>query len=280
MTSVGELFADEPATWGGPGDPSVWRTLRERLGGLPVPAHRGAMAAMLRLAVAREIGVPLCSPFGESVVVDRSAHAGTSFGTVSLDWWRSTGLPVLLERAGFDSGAVRLRVTIEEDWAAVRALRLRNVTDNPVSYGATIETTLGMSEEDWRLRARRGTATDSTSVVALGATGRWLGMMSGQAPTGDDGVALLTGVYVEPDVRGRALGVADELIAEVVAWASLQAEHLRLWVDAGRGGAPARSFYRRHGFVPTGRQRALDGGFAGEQSEMVLALRNRTAPPA
>jgi GNAT superfamily N-acetyltransferase len=152
----------------------------------------------------------------------------------------------------------------------VRALRLRNAADNPVSYGATLATTEAMAEEDWRVRARRGTAADATCVVALGRRERWVGMMGAQQET--DGGALLTGVWVEPDHRGRRHGVADALIGEVTAWASLHAEVLRLWVDAGVDGAPARTFYARQGFRPTGGRKPLGGGFAGEQLELARAL--------
>lgn len=267
MTYVGDLFTDEPTAWGSRGDPWLWRELGDRFAGIASPARRGLLAAALRRAAADEIGVPLTSPLADSVFVERFAHRGMSSGAVSLAWWRGTGLPVLLERAGFSGHAVRLRVTREDDWTAVRDLRLRHAAENPVSYGATLETTLGLTEEDWRLRARRGTAEASTSVVAVGEHGRWLGMMVCQSAA--EGDVMLTGVYVEPDVRGPALGVADELLGEVLAWASLHGDRIRLWVDAGRGGAPARSFYERNGFSASGGRRPLQDAFSGEQLEMV-----------
>ncbi|GGL92902.1 hypothetical protein GCM10009706_34230 [Curtobacterium citreum] len=267
MTHLGDLFIDEPTAWGSRGDPWLWRELGDRFAGVALPARRGALAAAIRRAAADAIGAPLTSPDPASVFVERFAHGGMSSGMVSLAWWRETGLPVLLERAGFSGDAVRLRVTYEDDWAAVRDLRLRNASENPIAYGATFVTTLGMTEDDWRLRARRGTAADSTSVVAVAEDGRWLGMMACQSAV--EGDVLLTGVYVEPDARGPVLGVADELLGEVLAWASMHGDRMRLWVDAGRGGTPARSFYARNEFHASGARQPLQDAFSGEQLEMV-----------
>lgn len=272
MVGIAGLFVEEPRAWGLRGDPWLWRALAERLQDDPLPATRGALDAVFRTAFAREVGRPLTSPHEDSVFVPGFAHGGMSSGVVSLPWWRDTGLPKLLQRAGLPGAVVRLRVTREDDWRSVRALRLRNAADNPISYGATLAVTEAMTEDDWRLRARRGTAADATSVVALDRRGRWVGMMSAQEHAADGDGALLTGVYVEPSHRGRRAGVADALAAEVVAWASLHAEVLRLWVDAGPEGAPARAFYARQGFRPTGRRQPLSGGFAGEQLEMARAL--------
>lgn len=272
MVGIAELFAREPMQWGLRGDPWLWRALAERLRDEPLPDTRGALDATLRMTIAREVGRPLTSPHDDSVFVPRFAHGGMSSGVVSLPWWRDTGLPKLLRRAGLAGETVRLRATREDDWQAVRALRLRNAADNPISYGATLAVTEAMTEDDWRVRARRGTAIDATSVVALDRQGRCVGMMSAQEHAADGDGALLTGVYVEPSHRGRRAGVADALVGEVLAWASLHAEVLRLWVDAGPEGAPARTFYARQGFRPTGRRQPLGGGFAGEQLEMARAL--------
>ncbi|MEQ6898564.1 hypothetical protein [Microbacterium sp. KR10-403] len=67
-----------------------------------------------------------------------------------------------------------IRTTCEDDWPLVRAFRVENATDNPISYGATLQTTLSMTEDDWRLRARCGEQDDDTALVAIEAsTQRW-----------------------------------------------------------------------------------------------------------
>lgn len=166
--------------------------------------------------------------------------------------------------------SVSIRLTVEADWLRVRELRIENATDNPISYGATLETTEAMTEADWRLRARRGEAHDSTSLAAVHtATGRWVGMMSAQLGDEDGADPVLTGVYVSPDFRGRAHGVADALLDDVMDWAAARARSLRLYVY--EHAVPARRFYGRRGFTLTGRSRPL-GFIEGATLEMARAI--------
>ncbi len=145
-----------------------------------------------------------------------------------------------------------IRTTREDDWPLVRALRVENATDDPISYGATLETTLAMTEDDWRLRARRGQQADATALAAIEiASGSWIGMMSAQLGDDDGPDPVLTGVYVTPRFRGRSHGVADALLDRVVDWATPRADRLRLYVHMDA--EPARRFYARHAFAPTGR---------------------------
>lgn len=266
--AIGDLFADEPSQFGLRGDPWLWRALRARLSAVVRPDSRGALDRTLRTAFADEVGIPVSSRRHDRVKVERFAHGGMSSGMVSLVWWRDAGLPMVLERSGLPGSPFTVRSTVEDDWPLVRQARIENATDNPVSYGATLATTLEMTEEDWRMRARRGTASDMTSLVAIDDRGRWIGMMGAQ-----DGTELvLTGVWVVPEARGAVHGVAGVLFAEVLAWARGRGDALTLWVDEGPAGVAARTFYGRLGFTPSGRRRPI--GFApGDSIEMVLPLR-------
>jgi hypothetical protein len=49
-----------------------------------------------------------------------------------------------------------IRTTREDDWQAVRALRLEMLRDTPLAYADTLERSLGYDEAEWRRRARRG----------------------------------------------------------------------------------------------------------------------------
>lgn len=163
-----------------------------------------------------------------------------------------------------------IRTTVEADWPRVRELRIENATENPISYGATLETTLAMTEEDWRLRARRGQGIDTTSLAAIElVSGRWVGMMAAQVGDADGTDPVLTGVYVSPDFRGRKLGTADALLDQIIRWSTGRGSALRLYVHDEA--TPALRFYARRGFTPTGRVRPL-GFIAGRTIEMVLAL--------
>ncbi len=179
-----------------------------------------------------------------------------------------------------------LRRTREEDWPHVRAFRIENALDNPVSWTATVEETLLIPEDGWRLRARRGENADTTSIVATDdASGRWLGMMNAQLGDAHGPEPVLTGVYVTPDARGRENGVTDALLASILRWADSRGTVLRLWV--AEDAVPARRFYARRGFVPTGRTQELrvlgraprpdDGGLL-EMSLELAADADRSAP--
>ncbi|UDY22151.1 GNAT family N-acetyltransferase [Nocardioides sp. Kera G14] len=149
-----------------------------------------------------------------------------------------------------------IRPTTEADWERVRAFRIENAEEHPISYGATVEAVREFDEEAWRMRARRGEQPDSVSIVAVeSGTGRWIGMMHGLAEDEDGSTPVLAGVYVSKLFRGRGYGVADALLAPVLDWATGRASEIRLWVF--EGSQPARRFYGRHGFVDTGRTKPL-----------------------
>lgn len=275
---IGDLFRDEPDQWGSRGDPWLWRALGERFRVVSLPATRGALEAQLRWAFVAEVGRAMSDRVGTGVYVERFAHGGMSSGFVSPTWWSTSGVPLLVRRAGLPGRDFTIRRTEELDWRSVRALRLENAAENPVSYGADLPATLAMSEDDWRTRGRRGTGTDTTSVVAVAEDGAWLGIMSGQVRSADGAGALLTGVFVRQGGRGRTNGIGDALLAEVLAWASLQAPAIRLWVDRAPEGEPARRFYARHGFQPTGRRGPAAGFPAAEIEEMVALLERQPLP--
>lgn len=247
MQTIGGLLSSVRSE-GGPGS---WAALSADLADVPLPTTRSALDVVMRSAAAVAFGAPVSSPHG-----------------IALPGALQQELVSVLDRSGLPGARFSVRVTAEDDWPAVRATRIENATDNPVSYGASLETTTAMSEDDWRMRARRGHATDATSLVAIDdASGRWIGMMSAQ----QQGGLLLTGVWVVPEFRGRANGVAEVLLAEVLAWARGRGDTIALWVDENPAGARARAFYERHGFVRTGRRRPI--GFApGDSVEMRRAV--------
>ena len=172
------------------------------------------------------------------------------------------------------SQTITIRSTMESDWPQIRGLRIENATDNPISYGATLHTTQRMDVDAWRLRGRRGEGPDTASLAAIDmATGRWVGMMSGQLGDQDGPQAVLTGVYVSPDYRGRRFGIADALLDEVEDWACRTSARLRLFVY--ENSPRAIGFYSRRNFQETGRRRAITLEPGGHTLEMVKTLRVR-----
>jgi len=176
------------------------------------------------------------------------------------------------------SQTITIRSTLESDWPQIRELRIENATDNPISYGATLRTTQRMDEDAWRLRGRRGEGPDTACLAAVDTTtGRWVGMMSGQSGDDDGPQAVLTGVYVSPDYRGRQCGVADALLDEVEDWACRTSDLLRCYVY--ENSTRAIGFYRRRDFRETGRRRAITLEPDGHTLEMVKTLRVRDQSP-
>ncbi|WP_223690796.1 GNAT family N-acetyltransferase [Leifsonia poae] len=140
------------------------------------------------------------------------------------------------------------RASVEDDWAAYRALRLEMLDDTPMAFLETTGDALRHSEEHWRSRAANR-LPGSRLFGAVDRDGRWIGTMGGfrSQRTPDP---ILVGVYVTPAYRGRANGVADALLALVIDWARTQSD--RLLLEVHEHNEPAIRYYRRHGFEPTG----------------------------
>jgi ribosomal protein S18 acetylase RimI-like enzyme len=162
-----------------------------------------------------------------------------------------------------------IRTTNEDDWQAVRSLRLEMLRDYPLAYGETLEHALDVGEAGWRLRAARGTTAGQTSIVAIDGE-RWVGHMGGYIPDATSG-PLLVGVYVSPDHRGDAAGVSRRLLDAVEEWARLHGDTLRLEVHEDN--PRAIRFYEKLGFTLTGRSREYELEPGGLELEMIKPLR-------
>lgn len=162
-----------------------------------------------------------------------------------------------------------IRTTREDDWQAVRALRLEMLRDTPIAYGDTLERSLGYDEAEWRVRARRGEGPNQTVVVAIEGE-RWVGTMGCYVPDQATG-PMLVGVYVAPDRRGDESGVTRALLAEIERWAAQRADTLRLEVHEDN--PRARRFYEKLGFELTGHRRPYELEPGGLELEMVKRVR-------
>ncbi|GAA4066773.1 GNAT family N-acetyltransferase [Agromyces indicus] len=162
-----------------------------------------------------------------------------------------------------------IRTTGEDDWQAVRALRLEMLRDTPIAYADTLERALQYDEAEWRVRARRGEGPNQTVVVAI-EDERWVGTMGCYVPDAETG-PLLVGVYVAPDRRGDDAGVTRALLAEIERWASERADTLRLEVHEDN--PRARRFYEKLGFTLTGHTRPYELEPGGLELEMAKRLR-------
>lgn len=169
----------------------------------------------------------------------------------------------------------------EDDWAAIRDLRLRAVTDTPIAFLETREQALAVDEEGWRSRARRNVAEDSTQVVAIAPDGRWIGSMICFVSQGSPGYiadprpgpprANLVGVFVDPKWRGDA-GVTDSLLGEIARWAADEKGLTQLYLHVNERNPRAIRSYEKRGFAATGVIDGLPGDPDDREVEMVATL--------
>jgi ribosomal protein S18 acetylase RimI-like enzyme len=127
---------------------------------------------------------------------------------------------------------------------------LASLSDSPAAFGSRYDDWVDAPEERWRARL-----VDVPLTLLAREGGRAVGVVSGSTD-GEHAVELIS-MWVAPDARGS--GVAQALIAAVVAWAEEQGRttHLMVRTDNAR----ARAAYERAGFVDTG----VPGGWPIDQ---------------
>ncbi|MFD4656451.1 GNAT family N-acetyltransferase [Kitasatospora sp. NPDC058444] len=137
------------------------------------------------------------------------------------------------------------------DWQRLRKVRLAQLLDTPMAFGETHEDASRLGEDRWQARCDWVNEPDRIGLVAVDATGEWVGTML-SVPTRANPAALdLIGVWVDPAHRGRARGVADALLDAVLAWARVRGAG-RMLLGVHEANPRAAAFYLRRGFAYTG----------------------------
>jgi ribosomal protein S18 acetylase RimI-like enzyme len=136
-----------------------------------------------------------------------------------------------------------------DEWAALRDLRCRALTDAPQMFGTTLAEAKLRSEAWWQDAARRGESGDRRVTFVAAKGHQFVGMATGALE--EEHVAELLQMWVEP--RSRQRGIGAHLCRAVLVWAmSRQAAIVRLQVNEEGSGAVA--LYRSVGFRDTGRR--------------------------
>lgn len=161
-------------------------------------------------------------------------------------------------QAGQGTGSsAEIRRAVPADWATLRQARLAALADAPYAFSSTLERELGFDEQLWRGRIA------SSAYYMAWQDGQPAGMaaciteQAARAAGHQDAVAgssHLVSMWVSPQARGR--GIADSLVEAVCGLARTDgAARVELWVTEAN--ARARAFYRRMGFVSTGRRQLV-----------------------
>lgn len=151
------------------------------------------------------------------------------------------------------------------DVADFRAIRLSALKKAPEMFGSVYSV-----EVEKPIQAFADRLAD---CVAFGAYsgGRIVGLMVFRQEDGikDAHKAALSGVFVEPEERGR--GIADALLTAVIAYGCEHVEQIMLSVVDGPNAAI--NLYRKHGFEPYGVEPRAIKTELGYLDEVLMVLR-------
>ncbi|MFI8537143.1 GNAT family N-acetyltransferase [Streptomyces aquilus] len=176
---------------------------------------------------------------------------------------------------------VEIRSIRADEWPAVKELRLVSLQDPaaPVAFLETYEEAVGRPDSFWQERAAGGSDPEGgvLQFVAEASDGTWVGsvvMLIEDAGTTDwAGFPVerrqghVVGVFVRPEWRGG--GVTRALFDAALEWAwgrGVEAVRLIVHEDNPR----AQAFYRKAGFVPSGKVVPLAGHEGENELEFVL----------
>lgn len=135
----------------------------------------------------------------------------------------------------------------------LRAIRLEALRDSPAAFGSTYEDTAALPEDVWRRQAAVGaSAEESATFIAADEAGTWVGI-AGVEPVPDvPDTVCIHSVYVSPQHRGPA-GPAAELMTASIRHAQVHTDVGWLTLGVHEHNERALAFYRRFGFVSTGK---------------------------
>jgi ribosomal protein S18 acetylase RimI-like enzyme len=136
-----------------------------------------------------------------------------------------------------------------QDWRDLRAIRLEALRSEPAAYSSSYEETLARPDEHWRQRL----ANDQSVHLLAKAQNRPIGMVGGYlgSDEGDDSVAVVFGMYVASEHRGRGIGrlLLTSLIDRLSAFPQITT--IRLGVTETQD--LARRLYESVGFQVVGK---------------------------
>jgi ribosomal protein S18 acetylase RimI-like enzyme len=157
------------------------------------------------------------------------------------------------------------------DWRDLRAIRLEALRSEPAAYSSSYEETIARSDEHWRQRL----ANNQSVHLLARVQNRPIGMIGGYlgSDEGDDSVAVVFGMYVASEHRGRGVGrlLLTSLIDRLSAFPQITT--IRLGVTETQD--PARRLYESVGFQVVGKTEEGIVVNKRQYDELVMELRVR-----
>jgi GNAT superfamily N-acetyltransferase len=150
---------------------------------------------------------------------------------------------------GHATRMILIRRIRSADFALARAVRLRALSSDPLSFGSSYAAEVTRDETFWRESARRHAESDQCAIFIAFRGDEPVGLVRGGRDESREGMFFIHAMWVAPEVRRS--GVAQKLMATVEQWI---AEHggttCELMVTDA---APAaRRLYEACGYVPDG----------------------------
>jgi GNAT superfamily N-acetyltransferase len=175
-----------------------------------------------------------------------------------------------------------IRAVRADEWAEAREIRLAALQDPaaPLAFLEPYEQAVSRPDAFWQERTRTATGEQAHQFIAEAPDGHWVGTITVLVERPDQDVRFgepaktdqthVVGVYVRPEARGS--GVIDALFRAGVAWSwalgGVPIQRVRLYVHERN--ARAAAFYRRFGFVPSGKTVAVPGDESAREVEYEL----------
>jgi ribosomal protein S18 acetylase RimI-like enzyme len=158
-----------------------------------------------------------------------------------------------------------------QDWRDLRTIRLEALRSEPAAYSSSFEETLARSDEHWQQRL----ANDHSVHLLARAQCRPIGMVGGYlgSDEGDESVAVVFGMYVAREYRGRGIGrlLLSSLIDRLSAFPQIST--IRLGVTETQD--PARALYESMGFQVIGKTEEGIVVDDRQVDELIMELRVR-----
>lgn len=151
------------------------------------------------------------------------------------------------------SASRTVRRVVPEDWSALRELRLRALTTDPLAFGSTVAREAAYPDELWKERTERA-ALSATSSQWIAATPS--GRLVGTAVVAEmEGRLHVFAMWVEPEFRNAGLG--RRLLDSGLRWAEEKFAGRDVHLEVNPGQAAAVRLYESRGFRFVGEPRPI-----------------------